>query len=341
MPSNFDKLYAANFNKPDAVFDEIVTPDSGQAKVRLPFEPTTAGASMPYFAAQDRLEETAQLVIGARHGSELVIATHRRDRPGLGLTIPTPVASAYIAIVQLRPGGRHDLFCDARHETQAELRTGLVSRLDLRHLWVADLQRPFHSFSFVIPQSLFDDLTDDLDQPRITSLFGGPSNHSEDQVMLDLAKAMYPSLKRPAEADPLFLSHIFEAASVHIAQTYGGLRAEKAQLGRGLARWQERRIKELINDDLSRTPTLEELSNECDLLPFRFSSAFKRSIGVPAHRWLLERRIHSAKNLLAFTGEDMEAVAKFCGFADAEHFARIFGKRVGVHPELWRTSRRN
>jgi AraC family transcriptional regulator len=213
--------------------------------------------------------------------------------------------------------------------------------MDLRHLWVADLQQPFHSFSFVVPQSMLDELTDDLDQPRITSLQCSLSEGKEDQVMLGLARALYPALERPGQASALAITHLFEAANVHLAQQYGGLKAGATGRVSGLAAWQERRAKEMLGDNLTGNPTLDQLSRECGLPSFRFASAFQKSVGAPPHQWLMRRRIESAKNLLACTAESSEAIARFCGFSDTTHFKRAFARSVSVSPDRWRNSRRH
>jgi AraC family transcriptional regulator len=306
----------------------------------LPFNDTPAGPASLHFAARNQFDKSDQLLLGARQGTDFAIATHRRDRPGLGPTVPTPVGAAYLVVVQLRPGGRCDILCDARHEARGELRTGGISIMDLRHLWVADLQHPFHSFSFVVPQSMLDELTDDLGQPRISSLQCSLSEGKEDQVMLSLARALYPALEQPGQASALASTHLFEAANVHLAQHYGGLEADSIGSISGLAAWQERRAKEMLGDNLRGDPTLDQLSRECGLPSFRFAKAFERSVGAPPHQWLMQRRIDSAKNLLACTAQSSEAIARFCGFSDASYFRRAFTRSVSVSPDRWRSSRR-
>jgi AraC family transcriptional regulator len=301
-----------------------------------PLSRTRLAPTSLQFAGPDEFEKHEQLSLGVRDGCDFVIATHRRDRPGLGWTVPTPVIDSYLVVVQLAAGGRCDLFRDACHDARGELRPGGVTIMDMRHLWVADLQQPFHSFSFVIPQSMLDELTNDLGHSRIESLQCPVSAEREDTMMLGLARALYPALENPEEMSALSATHLFEAANVHLAQHYGGLTADSVNAIPGLSIWQERRSKEMLADNLGGNPTLDELSRVCDLPAFRFAQAFKRSVGVSPHKWLMERRIESARNLLACTGQSLEAIAKFCGFASTSHFAHAFSNRVGITPERFR-----
>ncbi len=301
-----------------------------------PLSRTRLAPTSLHFAGPDEFEKYEQLTLGVRDGCDFVIATHRRDRPGLGPTVPTPVVDSYLVVVQLAAGGWCDMFCDARHDGRGELRPGGVTIMDLRHLWVADLQQPFHSFSFVIPQSMLDELTNDLGHPRIESLRCPVSAEREDKMMLGLARALYPALEKPEETSALSATHLFEAANVYLAQHYGGLTADLVNAIPGLSVWQERRAKEMLADNLGGNPTLDELSRVCDLPAFRFAKAFKRSVGVSPHKWLMERRIESARNLLGCTGQSLEAIARFCGFASTSHFERAFADWVGTTPERFR-----
>lgn len=309
--------------------------------MKLPFEYTQDNSNLPYYAAQSEFDEMSQLILGARRGANFTISTHRRDRPGFGTTVPTPVIAGYVAIIQLRPGGSYDMLCDARHDTRSELRTGYTQVLDMRQLWVADLQQPFHSFSFVIPQALFDELTDDLDQSRIERFRCLPSDNVQDPVMLNLARAIYPAFQQDGSFSALASAHLFQAACVHLAQSYGGLKAEPTKFRSGLSRWQEHRVKEMMADDLRANVTLEALSDACELTQYRLTRAFSHSVGMPPHRWLMERRIESAKSLLACTAQSVEEIARFCGFPDIEHMDRIFRRAMRMTSTRWRANQRN
>ena len=309
--------------------------------MKLPFDYAQDRSNIPHYATEDQLDEMSQLILGAQGGENYTISTHRRDRPGFGTTAPTPVIPGYVAIVQLRPGGAYDLLCDARHDARAELTTGYTKVLDLRSLWVADLKNPFHSFSFVIPQSMIDELTGDLNHSRIEEFRCGAAENVRDPVMLNLAKAIYPAFRHPGSFSALASAHLYQAACVHLAQTYGGLKAEPSSMQSGLAKWQERRVKELMADNLQENITLNELSDACELSQFRLASAFRNTVGVAPHEWLMERRIDSAKSLLACTGQNVDEIAKFCGFRDIEHLKKVFTKSVGMSPDRWRNIRRN
>ena len=104
----------------------------------------------------------------------------------------------------------------------------------------------------------------------------------------------------------------------------------------GLAPWQERRAKELINANLDGKLPLSQLAEECGLSARHFARAFRQSIGVPPHRWLLSRRVERAKDLLRDRALPLAEVALACGFSDQSHFTWMFTALVGLSPGLWR-----
>jgi AraC family transcriptional regulator len=54
----------------------------------------------------------------------------------------------------------------------------------------------------------------------------------------------------------------------------------------------------MIEAHLTAPLTLAELAQECNLSRSYFMRAFKRSTGTSPYRWLLDRRIDRAKQLL-------------------------------------------
>jgi AraC family transcriptional regulator len=63
-----------------------------------------------------------------------------------------------------------------------------------------------------------------------------------------------------------------------------------------------------------------------------FACAFRQSTGVPPHRWLVERGIDRARELLTAGGVGLAEVALACGFAGQSRFTATFRKMVGLTP---------
>jgi AraC family transcriptional regulator len=301
-------------------------------------------ADDPHFTSRENLDSVQALTSSHFMRGELSVARYRRDRPGLGLTTPNPIAPMVMAVVILRPlpasvGWRND-HC----VTIPEFGTGAFNCIDLRESWVMDLMHPFDSFHALIPNSAFDDITSELKRPRIEQLNCLPTEERRDETMFGLAQALNPLLARPEEATALFSDHVFSAMVAHLAVTYGGLDPRNPlvpgsrRLGM-LSPAQEHRVVSLLLDDIAGDPGLAELASLCGLSRAHFLRAFKRTMGLPPHRWLLLQRVMRAKELLQHSSKPINEIALECGFADQSHLTRVFSKAIGVGPGAWRRQR--
>jgi AraC-like DNA-binding protein len=103
---------------------------------------------------------------------------------------------------------------------------------------------------------------------------------------------------------------------VHVAQIYGGMRPASRLARGGLAPWQERRAKEFLRADITHGVALKEVARECGISVGYFSHAFRRTLGVAPHRWLIEQRVVLSKEKLRDDGLSLSDVATECGFSD-------------------------
>ncbi|MBO3760455.1 helix-turn-helix domain-containing protein [Ciceribacter sp. L1K22] len=107
----------------------------------------------------------------------------------------------------------------------------------------------------------------------------------------------------------------------------------------GLAKWQERRAKELIAARLSDKLSVPEVAEACGLSPSHFTRAFRKSTGLTPYQWLTERRVERAEALLLRDVDlSLSDIAVSCGFADQSHFTRVFKAVVGQSPGALRRS---
>jgi transcriptional regulator GlxA family with amidase domain len=91
---------------------------------------------------------------------------------------------------------------------------------------------------------------------------------------------------------------------------------------------------------LNKEITIAQLADDCGLSASQFARAFRQSTGCPPHRWLLQRRIERAQNLLLTSDKTLPEIASSCGFSDQSHLTRAFGQTVGTSPGLWRRTKR-
>ncbi len=108
----------------------------------------------------------------------------------------------------------------------------------------------------------------------------------------------------------------------------------------GLAAWQLTRVTEHIEAQLSSPIKMGELAELTGLSTSQFARAFRRSTGMPPHRWHLNARIRRAQQWMLDTEQSLAEIALAIGFADQSHFANTFTRLVGVSPGIWRREQR-
>ena len=193
---------------------------------------------------------------------------------------------------------------------------------------------------FYLPQTALDALASEAGGPRPGGLRHKPGTSVDDPVVRHLLSSLHPLLAAPRQANSLFLDHVVLAMTAHMATVYGGMQPIAGAARGGLAPWQDRRARELMNASLNQELSLSRLAAECGLSSRHFARAFRISTGMPPHRWLLKRRVERAQELLE-TGLPLIDVALSSGFADQSHLTRVFKAVVGVTPGAWRRMRPN
>jgi AraC family transcriptional regulator len=112
-----------------------------------------------------------------------------------------------------------------------------------------------------------------------------------------------------------------------------------AYLRGGLAPRVVRRIREHIDSNIERRIGVEALAKLANLSVCYFVRAFKQSVGVTPHDYLIRRRVERTMELLAATDMSLSEIALAAGFADQSHCARRFRRHVGMSPRDYRWSR--
>ena len=118
------------------------------------------------------------------------------------------------------------------------------------------------------------------------------------------------------------------------------IRPQPKATGKGLAGWQAELALRLLLDASFADFPVAALARCCGLSRSYFIRAFKVSMGLPPHHWLMRRRIERAQALLVLTSESIAEIAIGCGFADQSHLTRVFHNVVGESPAAWRRWRR-
>jgi AraC family transcriptional regulator len=99
-----------------------------------------------------------------------------------------------------------------------------------------------------------------------------------------------------------------------------------------------RRLREHIDGNIDQRISVEALAKLANLSVCYFVRAFKQSVGVTPHDYLIRRRVERTMKLLSDTDMPLSEIALAAGFADQSHCARRFRQHVGMSPRDYRWS---
>jgi AraC family transcriptional regulator len=282
-----------------------------------------------------RVENAPAIVTRALRTADMAVTEVRCDNPLPEMSGSIQLEDAFLVGLTLCDRPNREYWEDGRRAV-CDLRAGETCLSDMKRNPTALLDKPYHTLVFYLPRAALDAIADDANAPRIHDLSYEPGAGVNDDTISGLGSLLLPALSHSDQANPLFVDHVLLAVGVHVAQTYGGMRPMSRLARGGLTPWQERRAREFLLANIKRGVALREVARECGISVGHFSHAFRHTLGVAPHKWLIEQRIVLSKEKLRVDELSLSDVAAECGFSDQSHLTRVFRQAVGVSPGTWR-----
>ncbi|WP_437951970.1 AraC family transcriptional regulator [Sorangium sp. So ce296] len=179
-----------------------------------------------------------------------------------------------------------------------------------------------------------------LEPEKVLRVLGGPEErelrraYSVDSPQLEhLVRALSAEAERGGPSGAVFVDALATALAVQMAATFA-VKAAPALAARGgkLSRGDLQRVLELVDAELGEGLTVERMADAAGLSAAHFARAFRRSLGVAPHQYVMRRRLERARQALEARDADILNVARRLGFADQAHLTRLFKREFGVTP---------
>ncbi|AVT80237.1 helix-turn-helix domain-containing protein [Rhodopseudomonas palustris] len=114
---------------------------------------------------------------------------------------------------------------------------------------------------------------------------------------------------------------------IHLGPDSGPSKLDDARL---------RRVLDYIYDNIDQDLSLSKLSEVACLSKHHFARAFREATGTPPYRFISERRLDHALNLLKDSRLSLAEIAYICRFSSQATFTRAFRRHVGTSPGEYR-----
>jgi AraC-like DNA-binding protein len=162
------------------------------------------------------------------------------------------------------------------------------------------------------------------------------AHFTEDRILDNLTRLLASVDEEGGIMGPTFVDSVGLALTSHLLRLYSSRQPRIKARVIPLPTWKLRRIREFIEENLSRPIYLSELSGIVGLSRMHFAAQFRAATGQAPHAYILRLKIARAKVLLRDPILSVADIASILGFSSNANFARAFKKIAGESPSRWR-----
>jgi AraC family transcriptional regulator len=159
-----------------------------------------------------------------------------------------------------------------------------------------------------------------------------------DPVIEGIAEAWREELQEHGAGGRIHAEALATALIVHLFRTYGEGGANFRAVTGGMTGTRLRRVVEYIEAHLSEDTSLCTLASLVGFSVHHFNDVFKAETGMAPHHFLIERRVHRAKELLLGSNMPIAEVAVSVGFSGQSHLTLHFRRLTGITPARFRAA---
>ena len=131
----------------------------------------------------------------------------------------------------------------------------------------------------------------------------------------------------------LYLESLAVSVAARLVRCHSSVAVEPMSVVKRMSGRRLRDVLGYIEDNLSQDIRLSDIASAAGLSVSHFKSLFRESVGMPAHQYLIRRRVERAKGLLAEGKLSISQIAFETGFAHQSHLARHMRRVLGVSPK--------
>jgi AraC family transcriptional regulator len=240
----------------------------------------------------------------------------------------------YIVALQLKALPFVEQYFGNKKVSNGTYPIGAVSAINLQDEPACKIPHPFDALVLYVTQSSLDEVAYAHHAPRVGQLVWPLG--AFDPVVYHFGKAFLASQEQPHHTSKIFSDHLLHALNCHFVCSYGGVTLSAPRFRGGLSSLQMRRATELLEAHLDGKIALQQVADACELSISHFARAFKQTFRMPPYKWLIERRVDRARDLMTNSRLPLADIAAQCGFADQSALNRSFKRIHGISPGIWR-----
>ncbi len=163
-----------------------------------------------------------------------------------------------------------------------------------------------------------------------------PVHHQNVPEIVALGQAFASLLRAPRNGIGLYAETLWTQIAIQLLWNYSSLPRQGEAMVERLPDARLRRVIDFLDASLVSEISLGDLASVAGLSPNYFLSAFKKATGKTPHRFLTEKRVAKACELLRNPQLSIVDVALAVGFSSQSHFTTVFGRFMETTPASYR-----
>jgi len=156
-----------------------------------------------------------------------------------------------------------------------------------------------------------------------------------DPQLENIAWALRSEMQAGNPTGRLYTDSLGVSMAARLIAQHSSLAPARAEASGGLGGRRLKQTLAYIEDHLADAGglSLQKIAAEAGISASHLKTAFRHSIGMPVHQYVLARRIERAKNLLMERRQSILEIALATGFSHQGHLARHMRRSAGLSPK--------
>ena len=159
---------------------------------------------------------------------------------------------------------------------------------------------------------------------------------TRDGYIEETATRLLKCLEAEYVGSALYVESLTHQISLHLLKHYASRGVVADKLSTKLSQGKLRRALQYIEDNLHRELALSDIAAALAISPGHFSHAFRHTVGLSPHQYVVKRRVERAKWLLRDSDVSISEVATRIGCSSSSNFSMLFHRATGMTPRSYR-----
>jgi AraC family transcriptional regulator len=147
-----------------------------------------------------------------------------------------------------------------------------------------------------------------------------------------LSWAMKREMETGCPSGRIYMNGLTLAMASRLVAWHSSAAKAAKQFSEGLSGLRLKQVLAFIEEQLAEDLSLEQIAAVAGVSASHVKTLFRKSMGIPVHQYVIQRRVERAKALLTKGSLSMAEIAAATGFAHQSHMARHMRRVLGMPP---------